>query len=559
MPSSPPWARIRLGSDGSFVLGGAPGDDGRLIRVAFGADGVLSVLSLPPEGGWYEATVRLGRAADRRRDLLRLRAARAADEGVEAVETAYAATGGRRTREMVMESMDSCRWSILDVRGDGSRIAGDGRLEDGTAEVTRRWDDADGQRLRETASTLARKSGRTGTRVASRSETVYPHGGISVSERVSTVAPGGERRFRRRTAWADMPEGSVVERIRETVTAADGTRRTGSVVQTFGDGSRTIRHIDELLQPGGRRIRDVSVTRLLADGASRSVFQGRQESVVYGTFGGAAGRFRPTVGSAAGGRLVHEGWGVDARGNTVVVTVENRPDGTVVITTTNRGPDGTGNRRVTVRDVTGRIVSDTTEPAPDEGAEPTAAEQLEDDKDDEDNEDWAGAYDFDVPEPTYGGKEDGWRDWEGGGEERPDLFPDHARSIFDLMNDPEAWYPEDEESAPIARRLEFALRDRVPYLGGAGPDTGWGEGGGSEAPPDIELGEADLASLRPVYGPTDDWGDWKDPRVHTGYARALLSALAHTTAVDPAAVSQAVLAYEALCARIDNVLLRHES
>ncbi|MGW0186764.1 hypothetical protein ACWDV7_13535 [Streptomyces sp. NPDC003362] len=558
MPSSPPWARIRLGSDGSFVLGGAPGDDGRLIRVAFGASGVLSVLSLPPEGGWYEATVRLGRAVDRRRDLLRLRVARAVDEGVEAAETAYAATGGRRTREMFMDGLESCRWSIVDVRADGSRITGDGRLEEGTASVTRRWDDADGQRLRETASTCARKSGRTGTRIASRSETVYPHGGISVSERVSTVASDGERRFRRRTAWADMPEGSVVERIRETVTAADGTRRTGSVVQTFGDGSRTIRHIDELLQPGGRRIRDVSVTRLLADGAGRSVFQGRQESVVHGGSGGAAGRFRPTAGSAAGGSLVDEGWGVDARGNTVVVTVENRPDGTVAITTVNRGPDGHGNRRVTVRDAAGHIVSDTTEPAEAEDAEPTAAEQLEDDRSDEDSEDWAGAYDFDVPEPARGGREDGWQDREGGGEEPPDMLPNHARSVFALMSDPEAWYPEDEESAPIARRLEFALRDRVPYLGGAGPDTGWGEGGG-EAPPDVELGEADLASLRPVYGPTGDWDDWKDPRVHTGYVRALLSALAHTTAVDPAAVSQAVLAYEALSTRIDNVLLRHES
>jgi hypothetical protein len=55
--------------------------------------------------------------------------------------------------------------------------------------------------------------------------------------------------------------------------------------------------------------------------------------------------------------------------------------------------------------------------------------------------------------------------------------------------------------------------------GGSRGDGGWGQGGGSEGPPSLHFagGRADMAGLGGKV-PTDDWGDFNDPRVLVGFA-----------------------------------------
>jgi len=55
--------------------------------------------------------------------------------------------------------------------------------------------------------------------------------------------------------------------------------------------------------------------------------------------------------------------------------------------------------------------------------------------------------------------------------------------------------------------------------GGSRGDGGWGEGGGSEGPPTVQFSGSRGAMIGlGGHVPTDDWGDWNDPRVLVAFA-----------------------------------------
>jgi hypothetical protein len=55
--------------------------------------------------------------------------------------------------------------------------------------------------------------------------------------------------------------------------------------------------------------------------------------------------------------------------------------------------------------------------------------------------------------------------------------------------------------------------------GGSRGDGGWGEGGGSEGPPTVQFSGSRGAMIGlGGHVPTEDWGDWNDPRVLVAFA-----------------------------------------
>lgn len=73
------------------------------------------------------------------------------------------------------------------------------------------------------------------------------------------------------------------------------------------------------------------------------------------------------------------------------------------------------------------------------------------------------------------------------------------------------------------------------------PDTGWGESTGSESPPELKLIPSHTLFVH-VDTPTEDWGDWNDPRVHIAYAANLLEAATNSGEIDLGSVTSAARA-----------------
>jgi len=92
-------------------------------------------------------------------------------------------------------------------------------------------------------------------------------------------------------------------------------------------------------------------------------------------------------------------------------------------------------------------------------------------------------------------------------------------------------------------------------LGSTG-DLGYGEGGGSESLPELVLTPGDALSFVIVIPPTEDWGEWNDPRVHVGYAGRLVDAMMRAPRANQRTLAQASAVVHGLGALIESVAVR---
>jgi hypothetical protein len=105
---------------------------------------------------------------------------------------------------------------------------------------------------------------------------------------------------------------------------------------------------------------------------------------------------------------------------------------------------------------------------------------------------------------------------------------------------------------PIAHRIAATLRAGGPLPVGDVGDPGHGEGGGRESLPELQLTPADALAFVPVSPPTEDWGDWNDPRVHVGYAAQLVDAMVRSPRADRRALAQSSVAVRGLGTLIES-------
>ncbi|MFN8523513.1 MAG: hypothetical protein U0821_10500 [Chloroflexota bacterium] len=236
-------------------------------------------------------------------------------------------------------------------------------------------------------------------------------------------------------------------------------------------------------------------------------------------------------------------------------------DGTVTIKVTTTDATGNGTSHVTIIAPDGTVIFDgifPVPPSPAAGATPPPAsstpsssddgsdgdggnddggdgeDEDEDEDGDDDGGDDGGDDDGGDDDGDDGGDEpidDGARDWDGADEGPPSIFPDRTANVWAVLHDARFADTSDSDD-PIGDRIAAALRDRTEDLLGQVDDLGWGEGGGSESPPELKLSPGSVLALMSVPQTTEDWGDWNDPRVHVGYAARLVESVIHSGGVD---------------------------
>ncbi len=164
------------------------------------------------------------------------------------------------------------------------------------------------------------------------------------------------------------------------------------------------------------------------------------------------------------------------------------------------------------------------------------------------------------PDAGDNGGDDGM-DWEGSDEGKPS-FPIHTRGILEQLQDIAIHGGDDwGEGQSFQDRVGAALAGAATGIPApAGGDTGWGDASGSEGRPTLTPPYRDgiFLGVGGAPAPTEDWGDWKDPRAMVAYIGAWIDALAHRSGAAAIALNGSALANRRIGAEMERILARNE-
>jgi len=357
-------------------------------------------------------------------------------------------------------------------------------------------------------------------------------GAATTTESNSQVTPDGRKigwevkhgpdGSRTTTEWTHFSDGShsqteKIERGGTTTTTKTETMPTGNG-ESRSHTETVIEHAD------GSTTRTVSDSHTHADGSVTVDSQTTHDGAVVG---------RSTTGT-------------DAEGNTSTASIEYNPDGSGTIIIRSRDKDGKARDPIVDRfDASGNPPSgppaggggggtgpDDGGGEPSGGGEPGGGDGGGGDPDGggdggDDGGDGGDSGDDggDPPEPDPGGGGDGEMpadDGSGGqGDEGPDLIGGRLkRHVLDGMGS--LVLDDDDENPP---RFPDARNDFIRDVGWEGPPLSAEGEGGQEEPPTFHMSGA--ASIfwsqgRPRPQPTEDWGDFNDPRMLVALVASVL-------------------------------------
>ena len=551
--------RYRFARDGSLDIRLLGPTSGRSQRLRIGPGTQLSLLSQANDV-WQEVEVRAGLSPIRRQPLATMNTAQHDAGGIMA--NYYARNDHGRSVEAsgVFIGTTCDRWRRLDVRSK-LRVEIEGRGSD----VLRTVSGVDGLvRLRSEVvpsgnTVMSASGGSSGTAI--KTEIFRDADGNETGKKVvwenaegkgsysSQSGPGGryeESRHEMKNGgssstqqWSDGRSGWSVHQEKEIV---GGQSHTHTVETNSGPGGTTTVTTDEWR------------------GKEKNSITGEENDTYH----------REETKTDASGKTETDRWSAvgDSAGNQSSTHVQVGGDGHVTITIRTVDGAGNGQEHIIETDASGKVIKDKTIKI---GKSGTGSSQDDEDSgdggdgdndndgedgDDEGDDDGDDGSDDGGDDGVDDGGDDGDMDWDGTDEGRPKLPRLSGALAFDFGIPPGAT-PEDMQAwaeAYIAAVKAFIatgpepgeLPQIVPGRGPIGPDDGPTPGGatgegdwGQEGFPEIKLeaGDWNTLTIGGYRGPTEDWGEWTDPRVLIAHAQRL----AYAVAAEPHASGRGVV------------------
>jgi hypothetical protein len=564
---------VYSGGNGSFVLAGSLPDASGVMRWEFDSRGSYSVLAVDANG-WREATVHVGRSRDRRSRLLEIRTARRTPEGgVEARALRQSSAGRRITRDLIIDHNGNRRWSYENRRADGIRVLGEG-VRDVTTRLTRRRLAADGTEEWRTQSETTVDAAATipalgVRRTIATTATEFPDGRGGQTRKVFWT-DGSQVIERVETAWTGVVDGAESQSLDAVQDLSDGSYSAVATV-ALADGGRTVTSTDSSgpmvpddgpsgsLQPEGTRIEDKTTTIERDDagndiGATDTTSWSQRDTDSGGD--SVSGGWESTTLFDDGGSGSSQGAYHVGSGGSIEVSTQTDPDGTTTTTESMTDATGNGSEHVKKTDKDGNVIEEDTHPisggAPSKEP-PAKSDEQKDDTQDKGNQGGENKQD----EGDHHGAPDSGMDWDGpsgtNDEGPPRVLPHHSADIMDILNDPRV--SDDPEGGGLGDRIGTALGDRAMVPPTQGGDTGWGEATGSESAPSLTVtGAGGIVGTGRVRPPTEDWGEWNDPRAHVASIGTLLETLVQGRLLAPAVAVRAMSVNRELSAHITSTM-----
>ena len=543
-------------------------DRSHLLRI--GPGGRVAVLAATGRG-WEAVEIITGRSPRHGRVLVTFRTARSEGGVIEVRNKA------RNNRRRSVESSrritgkDADKWHRVDLRRSGVRITTEGH---GTL-TSRAAVDARGLVLWRTAPTaggsVMQQHG--GGSPKTTKEIYVDKQGQTIGSHTTFEGPSG------RGSSTELTMGGMTYQSTEWHGAdgrdvsseqwSDGRSGKSDHQEWSQDGGMSHSHrVQTESGPGGTTVHTTDVWQ----GNEKNPITGENNKVFHKeeTHTDASGKTEVDRDASAG----------DGAGNLSSTHVHIGGDGSVSITTRTVDALGNGTEHTSVTDPTGKVVSDKTKrvgqgQTSDDESDSTEGDDDDngDDGDDGDDDDAGDDGDEGVEGVEGGGDDDGDMDWEGSDDGRPKL--PRITSSLDRFLDFPPGATEEEIQAMVEAYIEAVKAlvrsapepgerptlvppKRDPTTAGGGQSGGaTGEGDwGAEGPPSLKLRPGDWTTLGSGVGPTDDWGDWKDPRALIAHAQRLAVAVAADREADGVGVMRTLNSVRRIDGAVRRVRMR---